>query len=180
MTVINDSRPERVLIALDIAKHCHDALISWPNGRTKALRIPNTLEGYQQLLESARTDASCLNVAFESTADYHRNIAYWLYVQGAQCLLISSLACARAREMLFKSWDKHDCKDARVILYLMQQGLVQPFHDPLVSNMMDIQELSNTYHQISLARSRVLSQLGKSLPNVVFPGDLALPEHITC
>lgn len=53
---------------------------------------------------------------------------------------------------MFKTWDKHDRKDAWVILYLMQQGMARPFYDPLVAGNMDIQELSNTYHQISLAR----------------------------
>ena len=144
------------LIAINIAKQSHDALICWPTGKKKAIKIRNTLADYQSLLDMTGVKPSMLNVAFEPTADYHRNIAYWLQTQGINCFLVSSLAAARAREMLYKSWDKPDRKDAHVILYLMQQGMMQPFYDPLVENVMDIQELSNTYHQIVLARTRCL------------------------
>jgi len=71
--------------------------------------------------------------------------------------------------MLFKTWDKHDRKDAHVILYLMQQGLMQPFYDPLVMGTMDIQELSNTYHQISLARTRCQHSLVNHYLTLYFP-----------
>lgn len=40
--------------------------------------------------------------------------------------------------MLFNTWDKNDRKDSGVILYLMQQGMMLPFHDPLITNVMDI------------------------------------------
>lgn len=71
--------------------------------------------------------------------------------------------------MLFKSWDKHDRKDARVILYLLQQGMVQPFYDPLAAQTMDLQELSNTYHQISLARTRCQHSLLNHYLTLYFP-----------
>lgn len=142
----------KVMIAIDIAKTSHDAVILWPSGRTKTFKLPNTLVG--NLIHAAEAPAEDILVAFEPTADFHLNIAYWLRSQGALCHMVSSLACARACEMLFKSWDKNDKKDARVIMYLMQQGMMQPFYDPLVNEMLDIQELANTYYQISLARSR--------------------------
>jgi|TARA_R110000796_G_scaffold207733_1_gene324050 hypothetical protein len=62
--------------------------------------------GYQNLINAAEASAEDILVAFEPTADFHRNIAYCLRSQGAFCHMVSSLACARAREMLFKSWDK--------------------------------------------------------------------------
>lgn len=160
---------ENVVIAIDIAKHSHDALIQWPSGRTKAVKISNSLAGYRKLLELTDATPERISVGFEPTADYHRNIAYWLQDKGVSCHLVSSLACARAREMLFKSWDKHDRKDAHVILYLMQQDMMQPFYDPLVSGMMDIQELSNTYHQISLARTRCHNSLFNHYLTLYFP-----------
>ncbi|MES9990293.1 MAG: IS110 family transposase [Candidatus Thiodiazotropha endolucinida] len=160
---------ENTLIAIDIAKHSHDALIQWPSGRTKAIKISNTLAGYQKLLELTGIELERISVGFEPTADYHRNIAYWLQDKGINCYLVSSLACARAREMLFKSWDKHDRKDAHVILYLMQQEMMQPFYDPLVAGTMDIQELSNTYHQISLARTRCHNSLFNHYLTLYFP-----------
>jgi transposase len=169
MTDTNNHDTENVLIAIDIAKKSHDALIQLPSGKLKAMKIPNSLEGYHRLIKHADVSPEAIRVGFEPTADYHRNIAYWLQKQGAECFLVSSLACARAREMLFKSWDKHDRKDAHVILYLMQQGIIQPFYDPLVADTMDIQELSNTYHQISLARTRCHNSLFNHYITLYFP-----------
>ena len=169
MTSSDKNNPVSIFIAIDIAKKSHDILIALPNGRHKIMKIPNSINGYQQLIAAANTDANNITVGFEPTADYHRNIAYWLHTQGVKCFLISSLACARAREMLYKSWDKHDRKDARVILYLMQNNIMQPFYDPLVTNYMDIQELSNTYHQISLARTRCQHSLLNHYLTLYFP-----------
>jgi transposase len=157
------------MIAIDIAKQSHDALIAWPSGKKKALKITNSLVGYQRLLEVTGESPALINVGFEPTADYHRNIAYWLQSQGAHCFLVSSLACARAREMLYKTWDKHDRKDAHVILYLMQQEMMHPFYDPLEANTMDIQELSNTYHQISIARTRCQHSIVNHYLTLYFP-----------
>ena len=169
MTDTSKNRNNRVLIAIDIAKKSHDALICWPSGKRKAVHVPNSLVGYQQLLNLTDAQPESIHVAFEPTADYHRNIAYWLQSQGVHCFLVSSLACARAREMLFKTWDKHDRKDACVILYMMTQDMVKPFYDPLVMNMMDIQELSNTYHQILLARTRAQHSLLNHYLTLYFP-----------
>lgn len=170
MTDLDNPSPKPVvLVAIDIAKQAHDALIRWPSGKTKAIKIANSLDGYRHLLDLAGGSGEAIHVAFEPTADYHRNIAYWLQAQGAGCFLVSSLACARAREMLFKTWDKHDRKDARVILYLMQQGMMRPFYDPLVAGTMGIQELSNTYHQIALARTRCQHSLFNHYLTLYFP-----------
>jgi transposase len=169
MTDMPQDSTKPVLIAIDIAKQAHDVLIQWPSGKTRAMKISNTLDGYRRLLQLTEVEGRMIQAAFEPTADYHRNIAYWLQTQGVHCCLVSSLACARAREMMFKTWDKHDRKDARVILYLMQQGMAQPFYDPLVAGTMDIQELSNTYHQISLARTRCQHSLLNHYLTLYFP-----------
>ena len=169
MTDTTHHTPQPVLVAIDIAKRFHDAVIKWPSGKTRTLKIPNTLEGYQHLLDSVGDPGVLIHAAFEPTADYHRNIAFWLREQGVICFLAPSLACARAREMLYKSWDKHDRKDAHVILYLLQHGMAEPFYDPLVAGTMDLQELSNTYHQISLARTRCQHSLLNHYLTLYFP-----------
>ena len=71
--------------------------------------------------------------------------------------------------MLYQSWDKNDRKDAKVILYLMEQGIMQPFHDPLLHDLMDVQELSNAYHQVSLARTRCMNSLFHHYITLYFP-----------
>ena len=169
MTEQSNINSETVLVALDIAKKSHDAFVLMPNGKRYFTKVANSHLGYQQLLDRAGCDPRQVKVGFEPTADYHRNIAYWLADAGCQCFLVSSLASHRAREMLFQTWDKNDRKDARVILYLMEQNIMEPFHDPLRSNVMDIQELSNTYHQISLARTRAMNSLFNHYIILYFP-----------
>tara|TARA_B100000929_G_C15224114_1_gene323814 strand:+ start:298 stop:537 length:240 start_codon:yes stop_codon:yes gene_type:complete len=71
--------------------------------------------------------------------------------------------------MLYKTWDKNDRKDSKVILYLLESGLSKPFYDPLVASTMDIQEISNTYHQITLARTRCLNSLVNHYITLYFP-----------
>lgn len=167
-TRANESNPI-VLVALDIAKMSHDAVIHFPSGKSMSMKVSNTLAGYQLLLSRCKSDQYTVHVAFEPTADYHRNIAYWLSQHNCNCFLVSSLSCARAREMLHKTWDKNDRKDAKVVLYLMQQGLMSPFYDPLNNGTFDVQEVSNTYHQISLARTRCMNSLVNHYITLYFP-----------
>lgn len=169
MTNEHQSTKDRVIVALDIAKSSHDAAIQLVNGKRLNIKIPNTKEGYQALLNRCGVAADAIHVGFEPTADYHRNIAFWLADAGCQCYLVSSLSCARAREMLHNTWDKNDRKDANVVLYLMNQGIAEPFHDPLVNGVMDIQELSNTYHQLQKARTRLLHSLFNHYVALYFP-----------
>ncbi|NRA89273.1 MAG: transposase [Rhizobiales bacterium] len=155
MTDFNDANTDTIYIAIDVAKYKHDVLICFPDGKQRSLTIQNTLKGYQSILDACKCFDDAKRVCgFEPTADYHRNIAYWLAQNACETRLISSLACARAREMLYKTWDKHDRKDAQVILYLLEQQISEPFYDPLLEGNMDTQEICNTYQQISLARSR--------------------------
>ena len=56
---------------------------------------------------------------------------------------------------MHNSWDKNDPKDAQVILHLLKTGLAQTWHDPMVKGINDVQELSKTHFQVTLARVRV-------------------------
>lgn len=160
---------EHLLAAIDVAKKVHEVLIQWPDGRTKYMKVPNTLEEFKRLHSFFLSQNLPVLAALEPTADFHRAIAHWLSSHGTTVHLASSLACARVREALFNSWDKHDRKDAKVILYLLSQGLTRPFHDPLVQGYMHLQEISNTFHQVSKARTRCLhSILNHGLP-IFFP-----------
>jgi len=51
----------------------------------------------------------------------------------------------------------------------MKQGMMHPFYDPLVSNTMDIQELSNTYHQVVIARTRCQHSIINHYLTLYFP-----------
>lgn len=169
MTYESNSIKMQVTVALDIAKRSHDAVVEFPTGKRISMKVANTIEGYRLLLERCRPERHKIRVGFEPTADYHRNIAYWLSQHDCECFLVSSLSSARAREMLYGTWDKNDRKDANVVLYLLNQGLMQPFHDPLISGIFDVQEISNTYHQITLARTRCMNSLFNHYVSLYFP-----------
>lgn len=94
-------------------------------------------------------------IAFEATGNYHRTIAYHLHLHGFELKLISSIASAKTREAMFNTWDKNDRKDTQVILHLLKTGLTQIYHDPLINNYNDVQELSKTHEQVSLRKVKV-------------------------
>ena len=163
------SSGEYLMVAIDVAKRTHDILVRWPSGRTRALKIANQRKDFQRLTAFLQDQDLPVRVALEATADFHRAIAHWLLRHGFEVHLASSIAGARVREVLFNSWDKHDRKDAQVILYLLEHNLTAPFNDPLITGYFVLQELSNTYRQISLARSRCYhSLLNHALP-LFFP-----------
>jgi hypothetical protein len=68
---------------------------------------------------------------------------------------VSSLAVARTRDAMYNSWDKNDPKDAQVVLHLLKTGTTQRFVDPLLSGHHDLQEMANTYPQVSLRKVRL-------------------------
>ena len=51
MVNLNKSNKDCVLVAIDIAKKSHDAVIYFPTGKRLSMKFTNTLMGYQMLLE---------------------------------------------------------------------------------------------------------------------------------
>jgi len=160
---------EYLLVAIDVAKRAHEVVVRWPSGKVRGLKVSSQRSGLEQLTRTLLKQGLPVRTALEPTADYHRPLAYWLLTHGIEVHLASSLACARIRDAMYNSWDKHDRKDARVILYLLEQGLTSPFHDPLLEGYLDLQELSNTYHQIALARARCYHSLINHYLQLFFP-----------
>ncbi len=158
-----------ILVAIDVAKRSHDILIQWPNGKSRIYKVPNTKQGQIELIEFLSPQKNSVYAALEPTADYHRPIAYALADAGVNVHLASSLTCARVREAIYNSWDKHDRKDAKVIMYLLEKGMTKPFHDPLLAGYLDVQELSNAYHQISITRTRCQNSLVNHYLTLFFP-----------
>lgn len=60
---------------------------------------------------------------------------------------------------MFTYWDKNDPKDTQVLLELLKQGVTMRYVDPLIAGWHDIQEVSKTYWQVTLARTRVQHSL---------------------
>lgn len=144
-----------VWVAIDVAKLTHQVLIEDGAGRRTVLRVPNTRPEIDRLIERLREAPQPCDVAFEPTGDYHRPIAYWLGQAGMRVHQVSSLAVARTREALYNTWDKNDPKDAQVILHLLKTGATQRFVDPMPSGYLDLQEMANTYQQVSLRKVRL-------------------------
>lgn len=147
------------LVAIDIAKDWNVALIQETSGRRCSFKFANRSADHNDFVRYLHSLSGPVHIGLEPTGDYHRTIAYRLLTEGFQVVSISSLALARFREARFGTWDKNDPKDAQVMLAMMAQGLVQVYWDPLFSGSHDWQELSNTYFQITLARTRLQHSL---------------------
>jgi transposase len=144
MTDSHTTPEAAILVAVDIAKDRNEVLIELRECRSqrRRFRVANTLEEYQRLVAYLRQLGAPALIGFEATGNYHRPLAYFLHAQGFALRLNPTMALARTREAMHNSWDKNDPKDAQVILHMLQTGLTQTWHDPLVSGTNDAQELS--------------------------------------
>jgi transposase len=149
------STTARVWVAIDVAKAFHQVLIETPEGQRRAWRVANALAEVNRLVSSLRALKRPCLIAFEPTGDYHRPLVYALGQAGFELRQVSSLAVARTRDALYNSWDKNDPKDAQVILHLLKTGATQRFLDPLLTGHNDLQEMANTYQQVSLRKVRL-------------------------
>ena len=157
------------LVAVDVAKDWNVALIQEASGRRRSFRFANRFADHNEFVQYLHSLSGTVCIGLEPTGDFHRTIAYRLLTEGFQVVSISSLALSRFREARFGNWDKNDPKDAQVMLAMMAQGFVQVYWDPLFSGAHDWQELSNTYFQLTLARTRLQhSLLSHHLP-LYFP-----------
>ncbi len=146
-------------VAIDVAKFTHQVLLELPSGRRRALRVANTKPEIERFVAMLQALKCRCEIAFEPTGDYHRPLAYVLAQAGFQLSLVSSLAVARTRDAMFNSWDKNDPKDAQVILHLLKNGTTQRYLDPLMTGHLDLQEMANTYQQVSLRKVRLQHSL---------------------
>jgi transposase len=146
-------------VAIDVAKFTHQVLLELPSGRRRALRVANTKPEIERFVAMLQALTCRCEIAFEPTGDYHRPLAYVLAQAGFQLSLVSSLAVARTRDAMFNSWDKNDPKDAQVILHLLKNGTTQRYLDPLMTGHLDLQEMANTYQQVSLRKVRLQHSL---------------------
>jgi len=158
-----------VFVAIDISKAQHEVLIEPPDGKRKRLRVANTKPDFDELVTVLQRYRIPCHIAFEATGDYHRPLASVLGQQGFQLHLVSSIATSRTREALYNSWDKNDPKDAQVILHLLKTGGTQIYHDPIVSGYNDLQELANTYQQLSLRKVRLYHSILTHFLPLYFP-----------
>jgi transposase len=156
-------------VAIDIGKRFHAVLVEQPDGTRQRFQLASTREDYDRLVGFLQARSGPVRIALEPTGNLHRTLAYRLLREGFPVVSVSSVAGARYREAMFNSWDKNDPKDATVILHLLKHGIVQHYHDPLLAGDHDLQELSKTYQQITLARKRLADSLLNHYLPLYFP-----------
>jgi len=170
MSLIQPTQLPAVLVAIDIAKLRHDVLIEAPGWKNrKRMILPNTATEFRLFADFLHGLKHPVRVVFEATGNYHRPLAHFLQTEGFHLELIASLAVARTREAMHNSWDKNDPKDAQVLLHLLKTGVTQHYHDPLTNQIHDFQELSLTYAQISLEKTRTQHRLLTHYLPLYFP-----------
>jgi transposase len=155
MTTQREYTEEVVLVAIDIAKAWNEVLIEKPGGKRQRFRVANTRADHDRLILYLKDQGTKCQVALEPTGNYHRPLAHRLLREGFEVYLVTSVAAARFREAIFNSWDKNDPKDTIVILELLKQGRVLRYYDPVTADIHDLQEISRTYTQITLDRTRL-------------------------
>lgn len=169
MTQSSYSTEKAVLVAIDIAKATNDVAVELPEGARRCFRMANKAQDYRRFADYLKSLKQPCLIGFEATGNYHRPLAYFLEKEGFALKLVSSLAAARTREALYNSWDKNDPKDAQVILHLLRTGTTQTYHDPLIHQVNDIQEISKTYFQVSLRKVRVQHSIMTHYLPLYFP-----------
>ena len=169
MTNSNDIGNSSTWVAIDIAQRRNEVLIQRPGRKRYRMSMTNDRADHDRLVRHLQRVGGSVEVAFEATGNYHRTLAWRLISAGFHIHLISSVALARIREALHNSWDKHDAKDAQVILHMLSAGNVQHYHDPLVQGLNDWQELSKTHEAISKAKTEVLHRLKTHYLPLYFP-----------
>lgn len=142
-------------MAINIAKDFNVVMVETADGHTRRFRMANSGQDHQRIVELAHSLPQPCRIGFEATGNYHRTLGYRLVAEGLDVCLISSLASARYREIMFNSWDKNDPKDTFTLLQLLKQGITQKYIDPVASGFHDIQELSKTYWHITMSRTRL-------------------------
>ena len=113
-----------IIVAIDIAKDKHDCFITNSEGEVlfDSFIIPNTLEGYDDLLRKIRSVEDSLQnvkVGLEATGHYHLNLLGYLLDKGLATYVINPLHTNLFRKGLSLRKTKTDKVDARAIAMLL-------------------------------------------------------------
>lgn len=146
---------QKIYVAIDVAKYKLDVLIEYPNGTTKIMIVKQNQSDFEKLISKIAKENHETIIGFEATGYYHRAIAYHLIQKGFTVKLISSIATARTRESQYNSKNKNDKRDTQVIMYLLKSNITQTYYDPMLHNILEMQELSNTYRNVSHRKTKL-------------------------
>lgn len=155
MTAQRKCSTEVALVAIDVAKAWNTLLMEKPDGKREGFRVANTRVDHDRLILLLNNQGVQCEVALQPTGNYHRPLAHRVLIGGFEVYLVSSVSAALFRKATFNSWDNNDPKDTVVILELLKQGKVLRYYDPVTEGVHDLQEISKTYTQVTLARTRL-------------------------
>ena len=121
-----------LIVGIDIGKETHWAKITDYRGvqlRKKAIRVDNTIKGYENLLENIakmeqKYEAEQVIVGFESSSHYWRCLARWLKSREKAPVIVgvNPYHTYQARAMDDNSPTQNDEKDALTIAHLIRDG----------------------------------------------------------
>lgn len=84
MTKARDTTGARILVGINVSKHCHEVLIAVPGkARRGRMTVLNTAADYQRLIEALRGFELPVMIGFEATGNYHRALMFALGMPGS-------------------------------------------------------------------------------------------------
>ena len=162
-----------VCVGIDVAKDKHDCFILSSEGEVLAdiFTIPNSMEGFQLLLEKLHSVVSpqdSIKVGLEATGHYSYNLLGFLLDSGLPTYVLNPLHTNLYRKSLSLRKTKTDKVDARTIAAMLLSDLgLKPYTDTAYHN----EELKSlTRYRFDKVRERAkLKQSVSRLVCILFP-----------
>lgn len=162
-----------VCVGIDVAKDKHDCFIQSSEGEVLAdvFTIPNSMEGFQLLLEKIHSCVSpqdSIKVGLEATGHYSYNLLGFLLDSGLPTYVLNPLHTNLYRKSLSLRKTKTDKVDARTIAVMLLSDLgLKPYTDTAYHN----EELKSlTRYRFDKVRERAkLKQSISRLVCILFP-----------
>jgi transposase len=167
-----------LIIGIDIAKYNHVARAIDDRGidLSKRLVFPNSLEGFNLLLQWARqlsqeTGRPNLMIGMEPTGHYWLNLAYFLKAKGEKTVVVNPMKVKKSKELDDDSPTKNDTKDAKVIAQVIRAGR---YHEPILPEGLyaELREGIKLFDMIQEDLSSIKAQMHNVL-------DRYFPEFLT-
>ena len=162
-----------ICVGIDVAKDKHDCFIMNSEGEVLAdvFTIPNSMEGFQCLLQGIRSCSSPqdkIKVGLEATGHYSYNILGFLLDNGLATYVLNPLHTNLYRKSLSLRKTKTDRVDARMIAAMLMSNVdLKPYTDTAYHN----EELKSlTRYRFHKVRERAqLKQSVSRLVCILFP-----------
>jgi transposase len=175
----SDSIPSTGLhVGIDVSKASLEiALIGSEEDASASRKVPNTKDGFDQLLSWIETQADVqleesleqIHVCLEASGGYQRPVARFLHERGLVVSIVNPLrTSAYAESQLSRS--KTDKVDARLLARFCRREEPSPW-EPSSSEQKSLKEMTRGLEQLKKERDRLKNQIGQS-ENLTVTGSL--------